>query len=147
MNVNITKMDASHIDRVLYIEEQCFPIPWTKEDFKREIFVNNLAHYFVAEFEDKIIGYAGMWHIVTEGHITNIAVLHDYRRMGVGQMLLSKQIEFAKQMQMIGITLEVRISNEAAQKLYTRNGFKPEGFRKRYYTDTGEDAVIMWLYF
>ena len=88
-----------------------------------------------------------MWHIVNEGHVTNIAVSPDYRRMGIGEKLLKALFDVAEEREMIGITLEVRISNTAAQKMYTKNGFKPEGFRKRYYSDTGEDAVIMWKYF
>ena len=88
-----------------------------------------------------------MWHVVNEGHITNVAVLEQYRREGIGDMLMEALEKKALELEMIGITLEVRISNYGAQKLYTKHGYKPEGFRKKYYTDTNEDAVIMWKYF
>ena len=143
----ILPMGKEHISAVAFIENECFPIPWTEKDFKNEIEVNNMAYYFVAEQDGKIIGYAGLWHVITEGHITNIAVLPEYRGKGVGKALVEQMIEFAKEMEMIAITLEVRISNYNAQRLYTSYGFKPEGFRKRYYADTGEDAIIMWKYF
>ena len=108
---------------------------------------NQFAIYRIAVLDGKIVGYAGMWHIVTEGHITNVAVLPEYRRQGIGNALIEEMIVIAEQKEMIGITLEVRIGNVAAQKLYTKYGFRPEGFRKNYYQDTKEDAVIMWKYF
>lgn len=140
-------MTQEHIQDVLQIEEACFAIPWTKQDFEREMKENKLAIYIIAVLDGKIVGYAGMWHVVTEGHITNIAVLQEYRRQGIGNALLEQIIHIAEQKEMIGITLEVRISNIAAQKLYIKYGFRPEGFRKNYYQDTKEDAVIMWKYF
>ena len=106
-----------------------------------------MAIYFVAVDNDKAIGYAGMWHIVNEGHITNVAVLPEYRRQGVGDMLMEAVDKKADELEIEGVTLEVRISNYGAQKLYTKHGYKPEGFRKKYYTDTNEDAVIMWKYY
>ena len=142
----IRNMTADDIDAVTFVEESCFHIPWTRKDFEREVNENKMAIYKVAVCDDKVVGYAGMWHVITEGHITNIAVLEQYRRQGVGESLMKALIEEAYEKEMIGITLEVRISNTTAQKLYTKYGFKPEGFRKRYYSDTGEDAVIMWKY-
>lgn len=143
----IIPMTSDHIEQVVKLEEVTFHIPWTRADFERELNENKMAIYFVAVIDEKVVGYAGLWHVVTEGHITNIAVLEDYRRMGIGAAFIEKIIETAKENEMIGITLEVRISNIPAQKLYTKYGFKPEGFRKKYYQDTGEDAVIMWKYF
>ena len=142
----IIPMTSDHIEQVVKLEEVTFHIPWTRADFERELNENKMAIYFVAVIDEKVVGYAGLWHVVTEGHITNIAVLEDYRRMGIGAAFIEKIIETAKENEMIGITLEVRISNIPAQKLYTKYGFKPEGFRKKY-QDTGEDAVIMWKYF
>ena len=140
-------MNMSHIDGVVELENACFVLPWTREDFVKEVEANKMAVYKVALADGRVAGYAGMWHIVNEGHVTNIAVSPDYRRMGIGEKLLKALFDVAEEREMIGITLEVRISNTAAQKMYTKNGFKPEGFRKRYYSDTGEDAVIMWKYF
>ena len=145
--IEIVDMNRFHIDGVVEVENATFHIPWTKEDFEREIKENNMAVYKVALVDGKPVGYAGMWHIVNEGHITNVAVHEDYRKMGIGEKLIDALFDVAYEREMIGLTLEVRISNMAAQKLYTKKGFKPEGFRKNYYQDTKEDAVIMWKYF
>ena len=145
--IEVLPMDNSHIEAVTAIENACFAIPWTKADFIREINENKMAVYVVAMKDGTVVGYAGMWHIVNEGHITNVAVLPEHRQDHVGSRLLEALLEIAVQREMIGVTLEVRISNLAAQKLYTKYGFKPEGFRKKYYSDTGEDAIIMWKYF
>ena len=140
-------MTSDDIDGVLKVEESCFAIAWTRADFEREMNENKLAVYFVAKDGEKIVGYAGMWHVVTEGQITNVAVLDEYRGQKIGSLLMEALIKTAEEREMIGITLEVKISNYPAQKLYTKYGFKPEGFRKNYYKDTNEDAVVMWKYF
>ncbi|MCI1931802.1 MAG: ribosomal protein S18-alanine N-acetyltransferase [Clostridia bacterium] len=142
----IVPMKYEDIDDVLKVEEECFVICWTRADFEREIRKNKLAIYFVAKVDGKLAGYAGMWHVVTEGQITNVAVLPEYRGLGIGRKLMEKIIKTGEERNMIGITLEVKISNTVAQNLYTSLGFKPEGFRKNYYKDTNEDAVIMWKY-
>lgn len=145
--IEVISMKNSHIDEVLAIEEDCFSIPWTRKDFEREINENKLAIYVVALKDKKIAGYAGMWHVVNEGHITNVAVCKNFRGQGIGTAIIKRLFEIAQEKEMIGITLEVKISNLTAQKLYTKYGFRPEGIRKKYYEDTGEDAVIMWKYF
>ena len=78
--LEILPMTEEHIEQVLQVEEACFSIPWTREDFQREMKENKMAIYRIAVLDDKIVGYAGMWHVVTEGHITNVAVLEQYRR-------------------------------------------------------------------
>ncbi|MGL4789834.1 MAG: ribosomal protein S18-alanine N-acetyltransferase [Anaerotignaceae bacterium] len=145
--IEIKPMTMESVDDVVKVEEACFHIPWTKADFVKEVSENKMAIYRIAVVDGKVVGYAGMWHVVTEGHITNVAVHPDYRRQGVGEALIEEFIKVAEELEMIGITLEVKISNMGAQKLYTKFGFKPEGFRKNYYKDTNEDAVIMWKYF
>ena len=145
--IDIVPMTEKHIDDVAELDQICFHIPWTREDFEKEIKENNMAIYFVSVDNDKAIGYAGMWHVVNEGHITNVAVLPEYRRQGIGDMLMEAVDKKADELEIEGVTLEVRISNYGAQKLYTKHGYKPEGFRKKYYTDTNEDAVIMWKYY
>ncbi|MBM6828675.1 ribosomal protein S18-alanine N-acetyltransferase [Anaerotignum lactatifermentans] len=142
----IVPMEERHIDQVVFVEESVFSIPWTKADFEREVRENNLAVYFVAEAEGRVIGYAGMWHVITEGHITNVAVLEEYRGQGVGDALMYRLEEYAMEKEMVGITLEVRMSNAPAQHLYHKHGYRAEGLRKNYYPDTHEDAVIMWKY-
>jgi len=134
------------LEQVYEIEVDSFSIPWTKEDLHKDVCMNNLSIYLVAVSEDKIIGYAGMWHVVNEGHITNIAVSKPYRKVGVGQLLIEGLEHIARQRDMIGITLEVRMNNMPAQRLYMKNGYKVEGIRKNYYADTKEDALIMWKY-
>ena len=142
----IIPMTVEHIDGVLAVEEATFSIPWTRKDFEREMTENNLAIYYVAVTDGKIVGYAGMWHVITEGHITNVAVLEDYRKQGIGDALMAQLEQVAMEKEMIGITLEVRISNAPAQHLYHKHGYRVEGLRKNYYPDTHEDAVIMWKY-
>ena len=146
--ITITDMTLAHLDAVYGIETRSFPIPWSKNELRKEITENKHAIYKIALMPTgEIAGYAGLWHVVNEGHINNIAVEENYRRMGVASKLLESFIEAAKEREMIGLTLEVRISNNAAFQLYRKYGFKPEGIRKNYYADTGEDAIIMWKYF
>lgn len=145
--IEIIPMAEEHLDGVMELEEATFSIPWTRADFEREVRENAMAIYYVAVEAGKIIGYAGMWHVVTEGHITNVGVLEEARCRGVGSMLMEKLIGVALEKKMDGITLEVRMGNAPAQALYHKYGFKTEGIRKNYYSDTKEDALIMWKYF
>ena len=145
--IRIEPMTREHVDGVLAVEEACFSIPWTREDFVREVEENKMAIYCVAVCQERVIGFAGMWHIINEGHITNIAVLEEFRRHKVGERLLLSLFQIALEKEMIGITLEVRMGNAPAQAMYAKHGFKAEGIRKKYYAETGEDAIIMWKYF
>lgn len=152
--ITIVDMTQEHIDAIYAIETRSFAIPWSKNELRREL-DNKHAIYKVALIGNtannnnntEITGYAGLWHIVNEGQITNIAVDTQYRRMGIGSILIQSMIAYAQEHEMIGLTLEVRTSNIAAQELYKKYGFLPEGIRKRYYADNGEDAIIMWKYF
>ncbi len=91
-----------------------------------------------------IVGYGGLWLMVDEAHITTLAVMPSLRGQGIGELLLNGLIDQAIELQATRLTLEVRISNESAQRLYLKYGFEPSGTRPRYYTDNGEDALIMW---
>ena len=144
--IELLPMAEAHLDQVYAIECESFAIPWPKEDIRREIDDNPHAYYLVALDGGEVLGYAGMWQVVNEGHITNIAVKAERRRQGVGRLLLQGLIDRAVELEMIGLTLEVRVHNRPAQLLYTQMGFKHEGFRKNYYADTKEDALIMWKY-
>jgi len=144
--IEVVPFKEEYLDDIYEIELNSFSIPWSKQDLGRDALENNLSLYFVALQDNKPVGYAGMWHVVTEGHITNIAVNPEYRKMGIGQMLMDKIESIAREKYMIGITLEVRMNNTAAQRLYTKNGYIVEGLRKNYYADTKEDALIMWKY-
>lgn len=141
--INIKEMNKEHIEQVYEIEKVCFSIPWSKKAFEDELNKNKMAIYIVALENEKIVGYAGMWHVINEGHITNVAVSPEHRRKGIGESLIKKLIEIAKEKEMIGLTLEVRISNEIAKNLYKKQGFLLDGIRKEYY-DNKEDAYIMW---
>lgn len=145
--IEIIPMTEAHLDGVMELEEATFSIPWSRADFEREIRENAMAIYYVAAEEGKILGYAGMWHVVTEGHITNVGVLEEARRRGIGSMLMEKMMETAREKKMTGMTLEVRMGNAPAQALYHKFGFRAEGVRRNYYADTKEDAIIMWRYF
>lgn len=122
----------------------CFAEPWSEEAFKGEIMENDKAFYIVAEIGGQLAGYAGLWAIVDEGHITNVAVSPENRRRGIGRAIVATLIEVAEQNGLNSFTLEVRESNLAAQALYKEFKFKPAGIRKGYYLDNGENAIIMW---
>ncbi|MGL5150232.1 MAG: ribosomal protein S18-alanine N-acetyltransferase [Clostridium sp.] len=143
MDLTIKLMDASHIDEVIKISEVSFPVSWSLDSFNREL-TNPLAKYVVAISNNKVIGFAGIWIILDEGHITNIATLPDFRGKGVATKLLEHLLELSKSLNCVAITLEVRKSNIIAQKLYESAGFVNEGVRKGYYEDNKEDAIIMW---
>lgn len=137
-------MTLTDIPDVMVVEHDAFTLPWTEEAFRNELTMNHFAHYMIMEYEGRTIGYAGMWTIVDEAHITNIALLSAYRGRKWGERLLGELMKTASFMGMERITLEVRVSNGIAQGLYKKMGFKPAGIRKGYYSDNQEDALIMW---
>ena len=147
MDILVRKMEERDLDRIMEIEDDCFTTPWSREAFVLEITKNELARYIVAEINDKVVGYGGIWMIVGEGHITNIGVESKYRRLGVGNKILEGLIDISKDMEIISMTLEVRESNIAAQNLYKKYGFTEYGKRPNYYSDDNEDAIIMWKKF
>jgi len=143
-NIEIKEMKEEHLDGVMVVENLSFKIPWSRESFLEELTTNELAIYLVAISEGQVIGYGGLWRIFDEGHITNIAVHPEFRRCGVASRIMDKILDICDENDIKSITLEVRKSNSTAQKLYVKYGFKIEGARKGYYSDTGEDALIMW---
>ena len=142
--MQISKFEKKHLKEVFEIEQNSFSIPWSKKSIEEDVFNNERSIYIVALENGEVTGYAGMWDIVGEAHITNIAVAENHRQKGVGYGLVERLIQIATDKKMTGLTLEVRINNQKAQKLYIKHGFKIEGLRKNYYKDTNEDAVIMW---
>ncbi|MFZ5968212.1 MAG: ribosomal protein S18-alanine N-acetyltransferase [Bacillota bacterium] len=140
----IRKMTVNDLDDVMEIEHQCFSVPWTKDAFLMEIEKNKFARYFVVEVDGMVAAYGGMWMIIDEAHITNIAVRHGHRGKGYGKGIVEALIEAAEKENIYRMTLEVRRSNIAAQRLYEQYGFACCGFRPRYYEDNQEDAMIMW---
>lgn len=137
-------MTVEHIDEVLEIENLSFPTPWTKLALVQEVTENLLANYRVVLLKNRVIAYGGMWLIIDEAHITNIAVHPEFRRKGVGEILLQCLIKEAEKKGIYNLTLEVRPSNLGAIRLYEKYDFEVLGRRKGYYQDTKEDAFIMW---
>lgn len=143
VDFKILPFNESHIKEIYEIEKLSFATPWDIASLEGEL-NNTFAKYYVAVSDDKVIGYAGIWNIIDEGHITNIAVHPDYRNLGVGNRLLDTLIKACKERNIFSLTLEVRKSNIKAQRLYEKHGFIVEGVRKKYYSDNDEDALIMW---
>ena len=145
MKIDYKLMDSSHINGVYELSKACFSIPWSLDSISYEI-ENPLAKYVIAQdlSTNEVVGFAGVWIVAGEGDITNIAVHPSYRKQGIASQLLSKLLEICKDNNCNDITLEVRVSNTPAQNLYTKFGFVNEGIRKKYYSDNGEDAIIMW---
>lgn len=143
MKIEIVPFESKHLDRVYYIETHSFAVPWDKASLAAEL-KNSVADYLVAVVGDVAVGYIGVWRIVGEGHITNIAIDPQFRGLGIGSLLLKSIIDTMKTKNIFALTLEVRASNYKAQNLYKKFGFKEEGRRPRYYSDNDEDAIIMW---
>jgi ribosomal-protein-alanine N-acetyltransferase len=147
-------MQWQDIAQATEIDQEAFPTMIPPTNFRREL-RSPLSHYIVAceggEAKEEaqgmqyVLGFAGFWIMAGEAHIVNIAVRQSYRRQGIGELLLISLIDLAIEMDTSLITLEVRASNTAAQELYRKYGFIVKGFRRGYYSDDREDAVIMSL--
>lgn len=137
-------MQLKHIPDVLKVERVSFLTPWSDHAFTYEILYNELSYYTVALLDDVVVGYAGMWMILDEAHVTNVAVAPTHRNRKIGRLLMQQLMNKAVQNGINRMTLEVRPSNAYARRLYKSLGFKELGVRKNYYTDTNEDAIIMW---
>jgi [ribosomal protein S18]-alanine N-acetyltransferase len=147
MNKTITfrNMTVDDLDQVMEVEVNSFTIPWSREAFFNELTKNQFAQYLIVEVDQKVVGYCGVWIIIDEAHITNIALLPEYRGLKLGEALMGKVMELARAMGALRVTLEVRVSNERAQNLYRKFGFEEGAIRKQYYTDNMEDALVMWV--
>lgn len=142
--MKIRRMNVLDIDGVWTVEREAFTTPWSRAAFEAEMTDNDLSCYLIVEDQGQIAGYAGMWIIVDEAHVTNIALAESYRGRGWGEALVAALMEKAVERGAVSMTLEVRASNQAAQALYTKLGFAAKGKRRGYYTDNREDALIMW---
>jgi len=142
----IYKMRTDDLDEVMQIERESFSMPWSRWMFERELEDNKRAYFFVAKNSDKILGYVGFWMVFDEAHVVTIAVRSDCRRKGVGTMLLASALVVAENLGAKKATLEVRLTNTPAQNMYNEFGFEIISIRKGFYTDTGEDAYVMWIY-
>ncbi len=143
VRLTVRPMGAEDIPAVHAIESASFPMPWPPYAFRQELETNRMARYLVVRAGERVIAYAGIWLMADEAHVTTFAVLPAYRRRGIGRLLLSELMTMSTAIGASVVTLEVRLSNTTARRLYAGFGFKPVGVRPRYYTDNGEDALIM----
>jgi [ribosomal protein S18]-alanine N-acetyltransferase len=143
LRIHVEPMTVADIAAVHRIERASFPLPWPDYAFRQELESNRLARYLVVRAGGQVVAYGGMWLMVDEAHVTTFAVLPDWRRRGIGGRLMVALVRLATEMGARVATLEVRLSNVAARRLYQRFGFQPVGVRPRYYSDNGEDALIM----
>jgi ribosomal-protein-alanine N-acetyltransferase len=141
--LTLKTIDPDLLPAILELDRRCFGGLWTLEGYQREVDSPNSE--LIAIVQDRtLLGYGCFWAILDEAHITIVAVHPDYQRQGLGNLLLYALLVRARQRRMERATLEVRLSNQSAISLYQKYGFKVAGQRKRYYTDTGEDALIFW---
>ncbi|MGZ4122851.1 MAG: ribosomal protein S18-alanine N-acetyltransferase [Tumebacillaceae bacterium] len=141
------RMALEDLDRIMEIEHHSFTLPWSREAFVAELTQNHFAKYLVAIHEGVVVGYAGVWVILDEGHVTNIAIHPDARGKKLGEALMRELMATAIANGAERMTLEARVSNIVAIRMYEKLGFASAGIRKGYYTDNNEDAIIMWVEF
>ena len=144
MRIHCRLMESRDVLGVFKVDQACFSHNWTQDSYEAET-KNILSNYIVAEVDGEIIGFGGFWQVIDEAHITNIAVIADYRQTGVGQNIMNAMLTLAREKGCVAMTLEVRGDNQPAINFYLKNQFTREGRRKDYY-GTGMDAIIMWRY-
>jgi len=144
-DIQYRTMVVADIPAVVEIEQESFAIPWTQEVFEHEMTGNNYAHYVVAVDGEEVIGHCGMWIVLDECHITNVAVRKRLRGQGIGEGLMLEAVRLCREKNVRLMTLEVRVGNLTAQNLYRKLGFQDGGIRKNYYSDDREDALVMWV--
>lgn len=142
MKIIIENMKPHHLDGVVNIENICFANPWLRADLEQQLNLET-SHFAVATLDGYVVGYMGLQIFSGEGYVTNVAVLPDFRRMGIAKKLIEHQL----QNEMSFITLEVRESNLPAIKLYESCGFENVGIRPKFYSNPTENAIIMTKYF
>jgi len=140
--VIIRKAVPEDCDNILDLEKECFDIPWSRQSIFTDLENNKNAHYYVAVSEE-VIGYIGMWLVLEDAQITNLAVTKEVRKCGIGLSLVNHLCEQVKLLGGNNITLEVSDKNTAAISLYTKAGFRPVSVRRKYYSHNDSDAIIM----
>ena len=146
LQVDLVAMRRRHLRGVLKIETQVYPRPWSLGLFLSELALRSTRIYVVAKVGPTVVGYAGLMLTGGDGHITTIAVDPDWHRRGIGTRLLLAVSRAGIARGCTGLTLEVRVSNDAAQGMYRTFGYAPAGVRKNYYAESNEDALIMWAH-
>lgn len=143
--LHVTRMRRRDLRGVMAIERQVYPRPWSPSLFLSELSDLRSRAYLVAKFGKEVVGYGGIMSYGDEAHVTTIAVHPAHQRRKIGTRLMYELIREALAMGARAVSLEVRVSNYGAQRLYSRFGFRPVGIRKGYYQETGEDALVMWV--
>lgn len=143
LKLSVEPMTLTDVPAVHRIERASFRKPWPDYAFRQELQSNRLAHYLVVRVGQEAIAYGGLWMMVDEAHVTTFAVLPLWRRRGIGGRLMLEMMRVAKNLGARVVSLEVRLSNQPARSLYQQFGLRPVGIRPRYYSDNGEDALIM----
>jgi len=146
MDLKIDIMRIADLDAVMEIENASFSMPWSLWMFQKELSDKRNSHFLVVRSGSEVAGYIGFWMAVDEAHIVTIAVRSDFRRKGVGSMLIGAALTLALRLGAVAATLEVRVSNLPAQELYKKFGFEMIAIRKGFYSDTKEDAYVMWIH-
>lgn len=141
MDYRIIPMTAEHVAGIKKVDDSCFESPWSLKAFESEL-ENPIAFYFVAVKDDEVIGYCGYWWTFGEAQITNVAVSPEYRQKGIASALMDEMTNHCREMDVFSITLEVRVSNNAAISMYEKYGFERVGLRPKYYNNK-EDALLM----
>ena len=143
VTVRIEPMALGDLAAIQRIEALSFSVPWPEQAYRSEIQTNRLASYLVARVEGEVVAYGGIWLMVDEAHVTTVAVDPGWRRQKIGARLLLALLDVALARGAHEATLEVRLSNLPARRMYEAFGFRPVGLRPRYYSDNDEDALIM----
>ena len=142
LKANILELKNEDVLMVAEIEKECFSKPWSEKAIKAVI-NDDLSHFIVAKIGNEVVGYGGMYSVMGEGYIYNIAVKRKYRKFGIGTKIVNERVKYSKIKSLNFLSLEVRKSNTPAINLYSNCGFKKIGNRKNFYTNPLEDAIIM----
>ena len=146
LHVDVVAMRRRHLRGVLRIESQVYPRPWSLGLFLSELGLRSTRVYVVAKVGVTVVGYGGLMLAAGDGHITTIAVDPAWHRRGIGTRLLLVLSRAGVRLGCTGLTLEVRVSNDAAREMYRQFGYVPAGIRKNYYSESNEDAIVMWAH-
>ncbi len=144
LEIVLVPMTVEDLDQVMAVEHTSFITPWSRAAFIGELTQNVFANYLVAKAGEQVVGYGGVWIVLDEAHVTNVAVHEAHRGQKIGERLMLALIQTARSKGARRMTLEVRSTNSVAQNLYQKLGFVARGVRRSYYSDTQEDAIVMW---
>ena len=141
--VKIRRLQSEDVEPVSILESKSFSMPWSAKDFAKLI-EDNKSLYLVAELDGEIVGCCGVTDICGDGDVNNVMVAEEYRGRGIAQALMSELLLQGEAIGIENFTLEVRVSNAPAIRVYEKLGFVSEGIRPRFYEKPVEDAMIMW---